>query len=246
MLPVGPGGHRRRPEVGQGLGDRRFGTADKAVLVLGTLFSLAVIGSIVGMLAVSEARAAAYSVTAVVGLIGVWAVLDAAGADVRQAAAADRRHAGVDRRAVVPRRPSTRAAAAESPSTATRPTTGRSAGAASCRGRRRSARRRRWRRSSGDAEGPLRRRRRARRLALPAPTDTAAPVDQSPSSGLDGTLRRPRCRPRRPTSGSTEVTPWVVPNGDFYRIDTALAVPQVPEGLVEPARSTAWSTASSR
>ena len=53
-----------------------FGTADKAVLVLGTLFSLAVIGSIVGILAVKGRIMAAYTVTGVVGLIGVWAVLE--------------------------------------------------------------------------------------------------------------------------------------------------------------------------
>jgi DMSO/TMAO reductase YedYZ molybdopterin-dependent catalytic subunit len=51
-----------------------FGTADKAVLLLGTVISLAVIGSIVGTLAVRGARSAAYAVTAVVGLIGVYAV----------------------------------------------------------------------------------------------------------------------------------------------------------------------------
>jgi DMSO/TMAO reductase YedYZ molybdopterin-dependent catalytic subunit len=51
-----------------------FGTADKAVLILGTILSLLVIGSIVGILAVRGARAAAYSVTAIVGLIGVYAV----------------------------------------------------------------------------------------------------------------------------------------------------------------------------
>ena len=53
-----------------------FGTADKAVLVVGTLFSLAVIGSIVGILAVKGRIVAAYIVTGVVGLIGVWAVLE--------------------------------------------------------------------------------------------------------------------------------------------------------------------------
>ena len=51
-----------------------FGTADKAVLILGTVFSLAVIGSIVGILAVQGNRAAAYAVTSIVGVIGVWAV----------------------------------------------------------------------------------------------------------------------------------------------------------------------------
>ncbi|NIQ29567.1 MAG: oxidoreductase, partial [Acidobacteria bacterium] len=40
-----------------------------------TILSLAVVGSIVGTLAVKGARNAAYAVTAVVGLIGVYAVL---------------------------------------------------------------------------------------------------------------------------------------------------------------------------
>jgi len=51
-----------------------FGTADKAVLILGTVLSLAVVGSIVGVLAVRGARTAAYAIIAVVGAIGVYAV----------------------------------------------------------------------------------------------------------------------------------------------------------------------------
>ncbi len=51
-----------------------FGTADKAVLIIGTLLSLAVVGSIVGNLAIKGNRASAYAVTAVVGMIGVFAV----------------------------------------------------------------------------------------------------------------------------------------------------------------------------
>jgi DMSO/TMAO reductase YedYZ molybdopterin-dependent catalytic subunit len=51
-----------------------FGTADKAVLIIGTLLSLAVIGSIVGNLAVKGSRSAATAVTVVVGIIGVFAV----------------------------------------------------------------------------------------------------------------------------------------------------------------------------
>lgn len=53
---------------------RWFGTADKAVLIIGTLLSLAVIGSIVGNLAIKANRSAAYAVTTVVGVIGVFAV----------------------------------------------------------------------------------------------------------------------------------------------------------------------------
>ena len=51
-----------------------FGTADKAVLIIGTLLSLAVVGSIVGNLAVKGNRSSAYAVTVVVGVIGVFAV----------------------------------------------------------------------------------------------------------------------------------------------------------------------------
>jgi DMSO/TMAO reductase YedYZ molybdopterin-dependent catalytic subunit len=60
-----------------------FGTADKAVLVLGTIFALAVIGSLVGLLAEEgwwsrrpAFTSAAYGVTAAVGLAGVLAVLE--------------------------------------------------------------------------------------------------------------------------------------------------------------------------
>ncbi len=52
-----------------------FGTADKAVLVLGSLIVLAVIGSIVGILTVRGHRTEAYIVVLFTGLIGVLAVL---------------------------------------------------------------------------------------------------------------------------------------------------------------------------
>jgi DMSO/TMAO reductase YedYZ molybdopterin-dependent catalytic subunit len=52
-----------------------FGTADKAVLVCGSLIVLAVIGSLVGILTVRGHRRDAYIVTLFTGLIGVLAVL---------------------------------------------------------------------------------------------------------------------------------------------------------------------------
>ena len=52
-----------------------FGTADKAVLVLGSLIVLAVIGSIVGILTVRRHRTEAYIVALLTGLIGILAVL---------------------------------------------------------------------------------------------------------------------------------------------------------------------------
>jgi DMSO/TMAO reductase YedYZ molybdopterin-dependent catalytic subunit len=52
-----------------------FGTADKAVLVLGSLIVLAVIGSVVGLLAVHGRRVEAYIVALLTGLVGMLAVL---------------------------------------------------------------------------------------------------------------------------------------------------------------------------
>ena len=52
-----------------------FGTADKAVLVFGSLIVLAVIGSLVGILTVRGHRSQAYIVILFTGLIGVLAVL---------------------------------------------------------------------------------------------------------------------------------------------------------------------------
>src|SRR5262245_56301838 len=75
VLPVGQEVIDATPQSVREWAISTFGTSDKAVLVLGTLFSLAVIGSIVGILAVRGQIMAAYTVTAVVGLIGLWAVL---------------------------------------------------------------------------------------------------------------------------------------------------------------------------
>jgi DMSO/TMAO reductase YedYZ molybdopterin-dependent catalytic subunit len=52
-----------------------FGTNDKVVLVFGALAVLLVIGIGVGVLAMRGARAAAYALTSVTGVIGAWAVL---------------------------------------------------------------------------------------------------------------------------------------------------------------------------
>lgn len=62
-----------------------FGTADKVVLVAGTLLILGVVGAIAGVLAVTRRRAAAYLVAAAVGLVGVLAVWVRPGADVGKA-----------------------------------------------------------------------------------------------------------------------------------------------------------------
>jgi DMSO/TMAO reductase YedYZ molybdopterin-dependent catalytic subunit len=53
----------------------QFGTADKAVLVVGTLLVLSVVGAVVGSLAVRGRRIEAAIVTTAVGLVGAAAVL---------------------------------------------------------------------------------------------------------------------------------------------------------------------------
>jgi DMSO/TMAO reductase YedYZ molybdopterin-dependent catalytic subunit len=52
----------------------QFGTSDKAVLVAGALFVILVIGAIVGVLAARGERGLAYGLTVAVGAMGAWAV----------------------------------------------------------------------------------------------------------------------------------------------------------------------------
>jgi DMSO/TMAO reductase YedYZ molybdopterin-dependent catalytic subunit len=52
-----------------------FGTADKVVLVVGALLVIVGLGMVVGSLAMRGARNAAYAVTGLVGLVGAYAVL---------------------------------------------------------------------------------------------------------------------------------------------------------------------------
>ncbi len=59
-----------------------FGTADKAVLIAGTVLILAMVGALAGVLAITGRRAAAYAVAAGVGAIGVAAALARPGADI--------------------------------------------------------------------------------------------------------------------------------------------------------------------
>jgi DMSO/TMAO reductase YedYZ molybdopterin-dependent catalytic subunit len=225
ILPVGQQVIDATPRSVRQWAIETFGTSDKAVLVLGTLFSLAVIGSIVGILAVKGRIVAAYTVTGVVGLIGVWAVLerpaptfgkllppivgtltslvvlwDLAGRPLEQ-----KRRVPLDGDATgedeVGRRRFVQSAA----------TIGLIAALAAVVGRLLKAR------FNVDEERAA--------LQLPAPSDTAAPVVTVPVSGAPTVVGA-----EEPTDfGLDGVTPWVVPNADFYRIDTALAVPQVPK-----------------
>lgn len=52
-----------------------FGTADKAVLVLGALLVILGLGALIGMLAIRGERVAAYTLTGLIGLVGTFAVM---------------------------------------------------------------------------------------------------------------------------------------------------------------------------
>ena len=204
-----------------------FGTADKAVLIIGTIFSLAVIGSIVGTLAVKGSRGAAYVVTSVVGLIGVWAVtmrpaptfgkmLPAIVGTLASLAvvwwlsprdigvAAGRSSEELD---VEPLDPTVATTPAPSPiAPVGRRNFLQGAGTVGALGLivggigRVAARR-----FAIDDERDS--------IALPTANDTVLDESFADPMGFD----------------IDELTPFVVPNSDFYRIDTALVVPQVPK-----------------
>jgi DMSO/TMAO reductase YedYZ molybdopterin-dependent catalytic subunit len=53
----------------------QFGTNDKAVLVAGALIVILILGGIIGVLAVRGAKGMAYGLTVAVGVIGAWAVM---------------------------------------------------------------------------------------------------------------------------------------------------------------------------
>jgi DMSO/TMAO reductase YedYZ molybdopterin-dependent catalytic subunit len=76
VVPVGQEVIDRVPSSVREWAIETFGTADKAVLVLGSLIVLAVVGSIVGILTVRGHRGQAYIVALFTGLIGLLAVLE--------------------------------------------------------------------------------------------------------------------------------------------------------------------------
>ncbi|MEO6653634.1 MAG: molybdopterin-dependent oxidoreductase [Ilumatobacteraceae bacterium] len=198
-----------------------FGTADKAVLIVGTLLSLAVIGSIVGNLAVTGSRHSAYAVTAVVGVIGVFAVWMRPAPDFGK---------------MLPPIVGTLASLAVIWWLAPRefdpvapPSPSPSSSSISPSVRRRSflqgattvallsvfagglGRALRGRFEVGDERAALQ---------LPPPSDTVPP----PSTVADAVAGSSTAE----DFGLDGVESFVVANRDFYRIDTALVVPQVP------------------
>ncbi len=62
-----------------------------------------------------------------------------------------------------------------------------------------------------------------------APAAAAAPSTPQPDDGVAAAAPAVVGAAGATDFGIDGVTPWVVPNSDFYRIDTALAVPQVPK-----------------
>jgi DMSO/TMAO reductase YedYZ molybdopterin-dependent catalytic subunit len=222
-----------------------FGTADKAVLIIGTLLSLAVVGSIVGNLAIKGNRASAYAVTAVVGMIGVFAV------QMRPAPTFGRmlppivgtlvsllviwwlspRDVGAVARPVdshaadeVVRQAEESGSAPEIGALFTGPVQRRNfLQGASIVG------------LASIAAGSIGRILKGRfdvggeraALQLPAPADTLPPVATVPEVAAGAA---PEVVPAAMMDfGIEDVESWVVPNSDFYRIDTALVVPQVPK-----------------
>jgi DMSO/TMAO reductase YedYZ molybdopterin-dependent catalytic subunit len=64
-------------------------------------------------------------------------------------------------------------------------------------------------------------------LELPPPADTLPPVGTVPEAAIESSTQPVAAEMM--DFGIEGVEPWVVPNSDFYRIDTALVVPQVPK-----------------
>jgi DMSO/TMAO reductase YedYZ molybdopterin-dependent catalytic subunit len=75
VVPVGQVFIDRVPKWMKDWAIETFGTNDKAVLVSGALIVVLGLGALVGVLAIRGARAAAYALTAVIGVVGSWAVL---------------------------------------------------------------------------------------------------------------------------------------------------------------------------
>jgi DMSO/TMAO reductase YedYZ molybdopterin-dependent catalytic subunit len=227
--PVVPVGQEVIDRVPAGLREwaiDTFGTADKAVLIVGTIFALAVIGSLVGLLAEEgwwsrrpEFTAAAYGVTGVVGLAGVLAVLERPDPTLSK---------------MLP------AVAGTAVSVAALWWLGSAATSAApdaTPGESYTADRREFvlRASSlglvalmiGGLGRVLRRRfdvdgeRAAFELPPIAPPPVAPPGSVPPSTIAEATDTTAY------EFGLDGVTPFVVPNSDFYRIDTAIVVPQV-------------------
>jgi DMSO/TMAO reductase YedYZ molybdopterin-dependent catalytic subunit len=212
VVPVGQEVIDRVPVAVKDWAIDTFGTADKAVLVAGSLLTLLLIGSLVGVLAVRGQFGSAVAVTAAVGVVGVMAALSRPAPTLGKLLPSI---VGTVVSVVVlwwltARRSST--ASPPGDDGAAVPTVVRDGD-----DRRSFLMRSAAVGASSLAIGWLGRRLQERfeiedereELALPEPDDAASAVPVGADLGIDG------------------ITPFVTPADDFYRIDTALRVPQV-------------------
>jgi DMSO/TMAO reductase YedYZ molybdopterin-dependent catalytic subunit len=212
VVPVGQEVIDRVPARVREWAIETFGTSDKAVLVAGSLLTLLVVGSFVGVLAARGMFAAAATITAGVGLVGMLAALSRPAptvGDVLPSVVGTAVSIGVLWWLTAPFR-------GPAISTSSNGTGGRGATVTGIDRRSFLVRSATVGASSlvvGGLGRALQRRfeigdERAD-LVLPAPDDASPPLPAGADLGIDG------------------VTPFVTPAGDFYRIDTALRVPQV-------------------
>ncbi len=186
-----------------------FGTADKAVLIMGSLLTLLVIGTIVGQLAVQGNRAAAYATTAVVGLIGMVAVLSRPApsfAKLMPALVGTLVSIGViwwlapREEAAVETGDETAAVAAGIERRRLLQSSGLVAAGALVAGLFGRSLQRRFEVADERAD-----------LALPEPVARGVQTTPDHDFGIEG------------------ISPFVTPVDEFYRIDTAITVPQIPK-----------------
>jgi DMSO/TMAO reductase YedYZ molybdopterin-dependent catalytic subunit len=191
-----------------------FGTNDKVVLVVGALVVLLGIGVAVGVLAMRGARAAAYALTSVTGVIGAWAVL------TRPEPTVAKLLPTIVGTAVslavlwylAPRMPARDVAGGATERSAAEPMVQpmgvdrrRFVGGAIGIG------------SAAVIVGGIGRVLQQRFDVVAERTDIALPRAGSPAAPLPANAQLPL----------EGLGPFVTPNSDFYRIDTALVVPQV-------------------
>lgn len=221
--PVVPVGQEVIDAVPPGVKDwaiDTFGTADKPALVIGTFLVLGVIGSLVGVLAVRGRAAAAYAITVAVGVVGAIAVIarpDPSFGKLLPTIVGTIVSLGVLRflAPITPSATTTEIDPDADPMDALpeMPRRGFVQGAATVG-------------VVAVALGAIGRVLRGRfevadeiaTLDIPEPVET---VPAAPVVAGDAAVDGPR------DFGIDQVESWVVSNSDFYRIDTALTVPQV-------------------
>ncbi len=216
-----------------------FGTNDKIALKAGIYSMLLLLGAVIGIMAVRDNRAGAYSATVAIGFIGAWAVLmrpDPTFVKLLPTIVGTAVSLGV--LWWLAPRPEPVVAAVGAP--LSMETAMNSAAGA-------PVERRSFLASAGAIAGVTvlaagLGERLARRfdvgdeiasLTLPEPADTLPPAIPSPASTTPGAPASASSTTGGAVAGPTDfgiegVEAFQVPTNDFYRIDTALSVPQVP------------------